>query len=718
MRVMNLYSGPLCRASMLTALAGALTAGGCRTPQPDPAPIATGPVSTNHPAAPSPSKPQAAPTVAQPEDLASGDSLAPERRALLIGSGPERWVDAHAAAVDGYTIVDLSDGWTPFIFAEHTNADGQRLHSRYSRVFVGLANDQLDEDGQPLPPGSKNYLELYGIPPSLSVLRARFLEDAGKACHDDSSRAALEAVDTVAHIPPERVRAEDLKLARLHQELERARHKAKAPTIEALAAQEPAIAAKLKILQKRMADQAAITAVETRLACEGFLATKGEHKQGTYDEALRQAIKSFQQKHMIYESHYLRKETVESLSRSLLENDVLALKRSLRERVVDAAGVIEDGSADTSRGAPQFTTSKNEKLAVTNLADSLTEVVATALQVNTEEGALAFFNRYGPSDFQHLRVAVKLAPRPDYHRPHMELSIVIDRGDVWYDLPFDDAGKPVPQPRQRFPTFTLFVTHQNQRVPLIRWRTTIGGWRAEQASDGYEYYRYKGSDVGPRVIRNVVAGPVWIPPESTPIRALVKTKRVFGRSQPAVNYSELGPGFMSAYGLVAGYFVVPGKAGRPDWDNGIRAHGSSEYLSMYSPSGFSHGCHRLPNHLAIRLYSFMLRHRNMRVVGDQTMDLARQFLKGDEVFEIRLPSRGFAYQLDPPLPVDVLEGEIKGKENEPLTGYVPKPGVTYPGPPPLLPDSPEARAGGGAASPGAFNKLKGGASAEEEAALP
>ena len=67
-----------------------------------------------------------------------------------------------------------------------------------------------------------------------------------------------------------------------------------------------------------------------------------------------------------------------------------------------------------------------------------------------------------------------------------------------------------------------------------------------------------------------------------------------------VNYDELGPGYLSAYGLVAGYFVVPGQNGRPDFDNGVRAHGSSDYLSIYSANGFSHGCHRLPNHLAIR----------------------------------------------------------------------------------------------------------------------
>jgi hypothetical protein len=162
-----------------------------------------------------------------------------------------------------------------------------------------------------------------------------------------------------------------------------------------------------------------------------------------------------------------------------------------------------------------------------------------------------------------------------------------------------------------------------------------------------------------------------------------------------VNYDELGPGYLSAYGLIAGYLVVPGQNGRADWDNGVRAHGSSDYLSIYSANGFSHGCHRLPNHLAIRLYSFILRHRTMHVAGDAPMSFTRQFLNGESVFEMRIPSRGYVFTLDPPLPVNVLEGEIKGTQKKPILSYVPKPGVHYPGPPPPVPEGPEGKAGGG-----------------------
>jgi len=90
----------------------------------------------------------------------------------------------------------------------------------------------------------------------------------------------------------------------------------------------------------------------------------------------------------------------------------------------------------------------------------------------------------------------------------------------------------------------------------------------------------------------------------------------------------------------------------------------------------------------------------MRILGDQGMGFARQFLAGDDVFEIRLPSRGYSYQLEPPLPVDVLEGDIKGTLKTPVLTYVPKPGTKYPGPPPPVRNSDEGRAGVSAKSEG------------------
>lgn len=607
------------------------------------------------------------------------------------GTLGESWITAKAAAEQGYTLLDLSDDWTPYIFTEHKNAAGEPLPNRYRRVFIGLANDRLDGDGEPLEPGEKNYLEVYGIFPSLSVLRGRFLESEKESCLDPESLPVLQAVETISFVSPEQMRRNDAKDARTTKELEAARKKAKVKTFAELAEKQPKLASKVKQLEKRAAERAAFAEVEKRLVCEGLLqleepgkkskrADPSKHKVGVYDEAMRLAVRRFQQKHKVYEANYLRKKTMELLARPRLQNDYDSLVRVLRERVMAAAGVLEDGSADTKSGPPKYRSLSGRLEPVRNLSDEFTQAVLDQLGLTSPEAALEFFKRH--EDYRRLHAGVKLPKLPEYYAAHMDLSIVIDRGDVWYEPPFDENDRWRTQPRTRYPTLTVFLDYNGERVPLVRWRTTIGGWRSEQASDGYEYYKYKNSDVGPRVMRNIISGPVWIAPESTPIRSLVKSKKIEGVWQSVVNYDELGPGYLSAYGVVAGYFVIPGENGAPDRDLGIRAHGSSNYLSIYNPDGYSHGCHRLPNHLAVRLYDFLVQHRNMKVNGDAPMNFWRQFLSNDRVYEMRIPSRGYVFELDPPLPVNVLKGNIKGELKEPIEGYVPKPGVRYPGPPP------------------------------------
>jgi hypothetical protein len=204
----------------------------------------------------------------------------------------------------------------------------------------------------------------------------------------------------------------------------------------------------------------------------------------------------------------------------------------------------------------------------------------------------------------------------------------------------------------------------------VSWRTTIGGWNAEMRN-GQEYYKYKMSDVGPRVWKHVVAGPVWVPPPNTPPSDLVKYRSVAGKSQRVVGQSTFGPGYASAYGLVAAFHVT--KRGR---DNGIRMHGSVNYMSILRRA-FSHGCHRLLNFQAVRLFSFVLRHRNFERKGQSKLAYNHRFEHRGEEFHISLHTRGYYYELTPPLPVNVLEGRLKGKLKEPTKEYVKKPSVVY-----------------------------------------
>jgi hypothetical protein len=588
--------------------------------------------------------------------------------------------------------IDLSDDWAPFIFQDMQGPDGQPLPNRYRSVYVGLANDRGDDDGQPLPAGAHNYLELYGIPPSLSVLRARFLDDKKRDC----SSVDLTKLAAVKSIPPREAKVYARAAAKLGQQLralEKERKKRKLDSLEALAQADPKLAKPIADVQKFAAEKVAFPEVEKRLQCEGILDAKSKHVKGQWDDPMREAIIRFQRKHMLYDAAAVRPETLAALQRPLIENDYASLVRVITERVVAATGVLEDGSTDGKSGPHEFD-GVNGKSQVRNLVDEAVKATLQQLELDTPDKALAFFEKN--AEFKDLRMKVKLPQVPEYYSTDMDLSVVIDRGDVFYDPLYDETGKPNNQTRHHFPMLTLRVKYRNQTIPLIRWRTTIGGWRSDLATNGYEYFRYKGSDIGPRVWRNVVSGPVWIAPNSTPLRTLVKGKRVNNKSELVVNYDEVGPGYLSAYGLVAAYNVVPGKNGAKDWDNGVRVHGSSEILSIRNPEAYSHGCHRLMNHLAVRMFSFVIRHRPVIVVGDRPLDFQRQFLWKEQVYEMRLPSRGFWYQLEPPLPVNVLEGNIVGKIKKPITTYVPKPGVKYPpGPMPIPKDSPEARAGGG-----------------------
>jgi hypothetical protein len=612
--------------------------------------------------------------------------LPAERRALQVVHGQERVVDAEQARARGLTLVDLSDGWAPAIFQDGVAADGTALPNRYRPIYDGLASDRSDGDGQPLRPGEKNYLELFGIPPSLSALHARFLADGDRPCFAQVNTARLLAVQS---IPTWGSASEKKEMLRAKERADRLAQSAGASDagMDALAAADPRLAKDLKAHQQFEAERAAFAEAEKRLACEGLLDATN-HVVGSYDTPMRFAMLAFQRKNVVMAEADITRGTLEALARSPLDNSFLALQRVLAERAADAGGFIEDGSAGGR-----------------DLIGEATAAVMARLGVQTPEQALALFRRRKPQDFAWLRAAVRLPEAPPYYGPHMDLAAEIDRGDVWYDFPFDGKGARLPQPRSRYPSFTLFVRQggkdgkDGKKLPLVRWRTTIGSWRTELASDGHEYLRYKDSDVGPRVWRHVVAAPVWVPYASSPVGGMVKEKWVNGALTNVTNYDEVGPGYLSAYGLVAGIHVEPRPRGDAVtyFDNGIRTHGTFDYTSLRGR--FSHGCHRLQNNLAVRMFSFVVRHRRHKVLGQMALDSRRSFWWQGEVFDLRLPTRGYYYELEPPLPVETLPGQIRGKLQKPVVGYVRKPGQVYTaaGPPPA-PGGPEAKAGGAAAA--------------------
>ena len=113
-----------------------------------------------------------------------------------------------------------------------------------------------------------------------------------------------------------------------------------------------------------------------------------------------------------------------------------------------------------------------------------------------------------------------------------------------------------------------------------------------------------------------------MPPDGTPARDLL-TRKVLDRNVgpvTVVNSDVMGPGFQSAYGLVLAIHIDPKRGG---FDNQIRTHGSVDYTSI--ARRFSHGCHRLVNNRAVRLFDFVLRHRAFRRIGDVPLRVRRKF---------------------------------------------------------------------------------------------
>jgi hypothetical protein len=241
----------------------------------------------------------------------------------------------------------------------------------------------------------------------------------------------------------------------------------------------------------------------------------------------------------------------------------------------------------------------------------------------------------------------------------MELRAVLDRGDIWYD--------PLPRHRDpaRRPALILYARVDGVDLPLVRWPSTIGGWADQKLPSGRVRDEWKESDVGPRVWKELYVAPTWQPPKTTPDDELVK------RLWPGVRLKTevMGPGARSAYGMVMliNHEVRAKKKGKLRWntyaDNGIRVHGSSSVTSVIR--GTSHGCHRLLNHLAVRLGSFLLRHRDHVRKGDQKTGYRRVIRAQGETFRARIDTRGYLYELTPPVPIEVTKGKIKSARKKP-----------------------------------------------------
>jgi hypothetical protein len=399
------------------------------------------------------------------------------------------------------------------------------------------------------------------------------------------------------------------------------------------------------------------------------------------DWVTHEALAEFERRNRVYGWGYVGKETLEALQRTPMENEREAVLRVVTERLMHSAGVIEDGSTSMRHdGTPRtFLGADGEQHPIPNLEADLRQAAIEAFGLETPESTLEWLESLGdlPADGE-LFVAVRGPELPEYYSGDMNLTVEIDRGDVWYDFPFDEQGRERAQPVSRRPRQTIFTEYQGHRIPLARFGTTIGGWRSELI-EGTVMWKYKNSPPGPRVWHQIVASPVWLPPESTPPGdLLVRNPRAGRRGERryVVNYHETGPSYASAYGLVAAYHLkyIERSDGtvRVGGDEQIRTHGSVDYMSIMRRH--SHGCHRLHNHIAVRLMSFVLAHRPHVRAGQQRMSFRRELVLDDDPtpYLLEIQNGGYVFDLEEPLRVNVLQGRIRGQLDHPIEVPLPK----------------------------------------------
>jgi len=586
-----------------------------------------------------------------------------DEQVLVYEDGRER-APVCAGAIGERTIVDLRDAWTPLLFAP--DADGNAPDFR--ATYLALAAER-DAKGATLP-ASVALGELYGVVPSFAIVRDRFAQTARHACHDKLEPSAAPLARLTRPYGEEHAGLVRFMLQRrklLGAVLERARGERAAADYAAFATDK---ALGPTYLQWKEADDlyAGIVAAQRRLVCEGLLAEKDV--DGTFSWQLGNALELFQRRHFLIPNSRLDPETRAALATDPRELDFRFALRVLRERVVDALGVIEDGSAGNSaqpilgrmldpeamRGARGY--APLPRAAPDRIAPAV-EAAARQLGWTSPQAASAFLVSHAASG--GVRVALTLPKPPAYHARHMELSAEIDRGDVWYD------ETPVPRVAWRRPMLVLYVTEGGTKTPLVRWPTTIGGW-SDVTVGGSIVKRWKESDVGPRVWRQLYAAPTWLPPPATPDQELV---RWTGGGRWELKRSIMGPGPMAAFGmmLLLHERALRGANGATTYvDNGIGTHGSAVVTSILN--GTSHGCHRLYNQLAVRLGAFLLAHRDHVVRGQQPEVYRRTIHYGGKAYTAKLDTRGFLYELTPPIAVEVLPGTIRSPRKVPPVASV------------------------------------------------
>ena len=555
--------------------------------------------------------------------------------------------------------LDLSEEWVPLALRGTPSGEAPSYRTDYLAAAKDASSSQA----------------VYGIMPALSVVRARLEQSDRHECHDrlrDGSLAEVSGsfIGWRSHRDAQRGRRETVERLR--------------PRLEQLMAQPDGddqgksgeeTAQEIEGIRERLAEIEpkvfAIREAQSHLRCDGLLAEGAE--DAVIDGPTQAALEQFQARNGLLPTQRLDPDTRDAMRQDSRELDFLVLLRILRERVSESAGILADGTATAESGKVLGYYLDGAKLRTRPNEHDVAGAAPDRLSKATEEVARALGWTDPAEALEHLRaladnpprgpVAVRVSELPQGPNEPLDLRVEIDRGDVYYDFPYTNDGRRRAQPMDELPSVTIYAKRADgTEEAIVRWPTTIGMWAQEQQGQRVGL-RYEESPVGERVWRDLIVAPRWLPPRGIPDQSLM----VREEGEWQADYETVGPGPSSAYGLVMLVHHLmrepETEGGEPRFlDQGIRTHGTGNLRSIVEEHQGSHGCHRMFNTNVMRLSGFLLRHRTHVHHGEVEVQYNRRLRDGGRTAQLNLDSRGYRIELDPPVPVNVLEGEIHGRQ--------------------------------------------------------
>jgi hypothetical protein len=219
-------------------------------------------------------------------------------------------------------VVDLSDDWLPYIFSEEPGKP-QPLRP----YLIDLANGRMRGGSNYARPREDRYFEAFGIFPSLNLVRRRLADGKRHACHEKVKDAVLEELSAQERDPAGN--AGEGPEPRPRDGRRKAHDSDRADDL----------AAPLDRDGKAGRDRDAGPPALRRVA-----AWAGPNL-ARMDLRTVAGLQAYQRLLMLADNGSIDLETRTTLLADSREHDFRALLRALRERVVDATGLLEDGSA-------------------------------------------------------------------------------------------------------------------------------------------------------------------------------------------------------------------------------------------------------------------------------------------------------------------------------------------------------------------------------------